>query len=144
MKKIFTLWALVAILTLGIAPFAHGGEPNREPSGPPTQLVPKETAPGPVPNPPVARQIQYPPGCSDHTTVVETLKQKFQEIPLIIGVTKKNYLFELFGSDLEDGTFSLVLTNTKGVACMVDSGTQLNFLLDMVPVRRAESQDFRP
>jgi hypothetical protein len=137
MKKLLGVFVLTAVLALGMSPFSYGGEPDRN-----LEAEPKVVAPGPAPNPPVSRQ--YPPGCSSHATVVELLKVKYREIPLIIGVTKKNYLFEVFGNSLEDGTFSVVLTNTEGISCIVDTGTQLNFVLKMVPAMSAEGQSYQP
>jgi len=137
-------WTILLAFALGMVfNGAVGAEQDRNVL-PQTETVdPKDHAPGPVPNPPVAAVQQYPPGCSSHAILAEGLKEKYHEIPLIIGVSKKNYLFELFGSSFEDGTFTIVLTNVEGVACLVDSGNQLNFLLNMVPTRRAESQLYK-
>lgn len=138
MRNFLVILSLTAFLCLGT--YSVYAEPERNIVSPPTQLLPKDSAPGAMPNPP---EIRYPSGCNTHEHIVNLLRVKYKEIPLIIGVSKKKYLFELFGTSFQDGNFSLVLTNTDGVACLVDSGTQLNFLMRMIS-NDPEEQTYTP
>ena len=58
--------------------------------------------------------------CAAHDKLADTLFNKFGEQKLGMGLAGKSAMVELFVST--KGTFTLVTTNTSGLACIVGAG----------------------
>ena len=58
--------------------------------------------------------------CATHEKLAGILNEKFGEQKLGMGLAGQTAMVELFVSD--KGTFTLVATNTSGVACIVGAG----------------------
>ncbi len=59
--------------------------------------------------------------CASHDTMAERLGARFAEAPASIGLASSGKLVELFTSE-DGGTWTLVLTEPKGVSCIVATG----------------------
>ena len=59
--------------------------------------------------------------CAPRQVVVERLEHRFAETVQMIGLGGGNRLLELYASP-DTGTWSIVITTTEGVACLVASG----------------------
>lgn len=59
--------------------------------------------------------------CGKHDTVVAFLITKYKEQRIGIGVVANRGVMELFVSK-PNGTWTVLLTNTKGVACIIAAG----------------------
>lgn len=68
-----------------------------------------------------ASQAQSPMPCGLHKDVVAALAGGFDERAEAMGVTSSGDLLEIFASD-EGETWTLVLTRTDGMSCLVFSG----------------------
>ncbi len=95
------LRAIVALLTaavvLGIVALAHAADAQSSPQG---------------------------LRCGSVKDITDGLAEKYHEMPQVRGVTRAGNLMVLFASG--DGTtWSLVGMNTRGVACLLDAGQQL-------------------
>jgi len=62
----------------------------------------------------------HPMLCGDHAEAVATLKTKYNEDILAMGVTKNGQLVELLTSP--SGSWTLVLVSPAGKACRLESG----------------------
>ncbi len=59
--------------------------------------------------------------CATHDRIVEHLATKFGEVVQSRAITQQGHMFEVFVSH-ETGTWSAVMTNPNGFACMVSAG----------------------
>ena len=59
--------------------------------------------------------------CADRDRVVERLASAYGESRQSIGLAPNNAVVEVFAS-LETGTWTITVTNTSGVTCLVASG----------------------
>lgn len=76
---------------------------------------PAAAAPAPEPAPAVGQS------CFPRALVAGRLAIAFRELPVSIGLTNDGTLVEVFASAA--GTFTIVETDPRGVACIVSSGT---------------------
>lgn len=59
--------------------------------------------------------------CGDRAKLAAALKNKYQEVPVALGVSQKNTeAFEIFAS--AKGTWSLVMTTSTGKTCIMAVG----------------------
>ena len=61
------------------------------------------------------------PQCDQRDTVIKLLEDKYKEAPVAIGVTNNGGLVEVLSND-GGGTWSIIVTNTDGVSCLVAAG----------------------
>lgn len=59
--------------------------------------------------------------CADRESVVQRLADGYGETRQSIGLAANNTFVEVFAS-LETGTWTIVVTNTAGISCLVASG----------------------
>lgn len=59
--------------------------------------------------------------CATHDTVVKRLADGYGETRQSIGLAPNNSVVEVFAS-LETGTWTITVTNTSGITCLVASG----------------------
>jgi hypothetical protein len=58
--------------------------------------------------------------CADRNNVVDTLDSQYKESPRAIGLVSKEAVLEIFVSD--SGTWTVVVTDPKGVSCVLAAG----------------------
>ena len=58
--------------------------------------------------------------CMPHADAVKTLKDKFQEIPVAMGMEQRGGVVEIFAS--KSGSWSFVITGPTGKSCMMING----------------------
>ena len=58
--------------------------------------------------------------CMDHKTLTSYLDKKFKEQPRAVGLIESRNLMEVFVS--QNGTWTIVMTSTQGVACIIAAG----------------------
>jgi hypothetical protein len=58
--------------------------------------------------------------CGDRAKLIAMLDSKYSETLANVGVTGQSQLVEVYVSD--KGTFTVVMTNNKGVACVIAAG----------------------
>jgi hypothetical protein len=59
--------------------------------------------------------------CASNDFVAADLKARFAETPVAVGLILDSKVMQVFASDI--GTWSVVLTDTRGIACIVAAGT---------------------
>lgn len=59
--------------------------------------------------------------CMKHDQLVDFLAERYGEHPLAMGFVSPQLMMEMFVS--EAGTWSVVLTNTQGIACINAAGS---------------------
>ena len=65
--------------------------------------------------------------CDQRDKVLGQLAQKYQEIPVAIGVTSTGGLVEVLATG-DGSTWTIIVTTTDGVSCLVAAGEGLRFL----------------
>ncbi len=70
--------------------------------------------------------------CAAHEQVVATLTQKYGETRQSFGLTATNQLVEMFASRAS-GTWTIIVTDTNGVACLIAAGDSFDRIADQVP-----------
>lgn len=68
---------------------------------------------------------QASPKCVHRADLVKYLHDKYQEVPIAIGMINEGLIMETFGSP--SGTWTIFLTNTENVSCMVADGVNWAF-----------------
>ena len=58
--------------------------------------------------------------CGDHDEIVKTLSAKYQENRRAMGIVSAQSVMEIFMSP--KGTWTMLVTNTKGASCIVAAG----------------------
>lgn len=58
--------------------------------------------------------------CKPAGTMKSTLENKFSEVRAATGVVNHNHVMELWAS--KTGSWSVLITNTNGITCMIASG----------------------
>ncbi len=59
--------------------------------------------------------------CGDRTKLIEKLEAKYKEVPVGLGLSQNNKAaFEVYAS--ESGTWTVVMTMTNGLACVMAAG----------------------
>lgn len=59
--------------------------------------------------------------CAKHETVASRLNSAFGETRQLVGYTKYNHAVEIYASK-ESGTWTMTVTKTGGLTCLVSSG----------------------
>jgi hypothetical protein len=77
---------------------------------------------------------QPQPTCAQHSVVVERLQSRFGEVRQSIGLGQNNSVVEMFASTAT-GTWTIVVTNPRGVACLVASGESWEALNEPQPAK---------
>ena len=60
------------------------------------------------------------PQCGDHDKIVDVLGHKYKETRRIMGVVNSTAVMEMFMS--AQGTWTMVITDTRGTACIAAAG----------------------
>lgn len=81
---------------------------------------------------PAATSAQTPAACATRDAVVHKLTADFGETRQSIGLGHNNTLVEIFASP-ESGTWSIVVTTTQGVTCLVASGRAFETVAEALP-----------
>ena len=76
----------------------------------------------------VATAVSANPSCAPRETIVSRLQDVYSEIPVVRGLQTEQVMMEVWASP-ETGTFTVLLTNSSGVSCVVAAGT--DFLVDL-------------
>lgn len=76
--------------------------------------------------------------CGPRTTVVEKLAQKYGETRQSMGLAANNAVVEVFASD-ETGTWTITVTGTNGLTCLVASGQAYEQLAEALPAAGTDS-----
>ncbi|WP_245584667.1 hypothetical protein [Salipiger mucosus] len=71
--------------------------------------------------------------CAARDQVVMRLAEKYGETRQSIGLGNNNALMEVFASD-ETGTWTITVTTTGGVTCLVASGKAFETLAEALPI----------
>lgn len=71
--------------------------------------------------------------CAPRDVVVERLASHYGETRQSIGLGQNNAIIEVFAS-LETGTWTITVTATSGVTCLVASGQAFETLAESLPV----------
>lgn len=61
------------------------------------------------------------PQCDNRDKVLSLLSEKYKESPVAIGVTNNGGLVEVLSTN-EGTTWSIIVTNTEGLSCLVAAG----------------------
>lgn len=73
--------------------------------------------------------------CADRDTVVDRLANSYGETRQSIGLAPNNSVVEVFASS-ETGTWTITVTNPRGVTCLVASGSAFEaFEEDLTPAK---------
>ena len=68
----------------------------------------------------IAVPVQAAAPCGAHDAIANSLTTKFKEARRIMGVVNAKAVMEIFMSP--QGTWTVVVTDTKGVACIIATG----------------------
>lgn len=71
------------------------------------------------------------PACTARKDVVEHLRQKYKEVPAVMGIANGGQLVEFLASP--EGSWTLIVTYPNGTSCMVGAGKHYEIL--PVPVK---------
>ena len=71
------------------------------------------------------------PVCGDRANLIKQLVGKYQEYPVGRGVNTKGYMVELFTG--ENGTWTIMVSQVNGYACLVNAGEGWRDLPRQVP-----------
>jgi hypothetical protein len=69
---------------------------------------------------PVPAAMAQDTPCAERHNVVDTLDSQYKESPRAIGLVSKEAVLEVFVS--ESGTWTVVVTDPKGVSCVLAAG----------------------
>jgi hypothetical protein len=58
--------------------------------------------------------------CGNHDNIAKSLTDKFKEARRVMGVVNPEAVMEIFTSS--QGTWTVLVTNTKGVSCIIAAG----------------------
>ena len=91
----------------------------------------------------VAAALAAPAGaenqaCAPREKVVERLADKYGETRVSMGLGSNNAVMEMFASD-ETGTWTITVTMTNGMTCLVASGQAFEALAEMLPPRGSDA-----
>lgn len=68
----------------------------------------------------IAGEAEAAPQCGDHDKIVDVLANKFKETRHVMGVVNSRAVMEIFLAP--QGTWTMVITDTKGISCIAASG----------------------
>lgn len=86
---------------------------------------------------PVAQAEARPNNCAPRDTVIERLAAKYGETRKSIGLGNNNAVMEVFAS-AATGTWTVTITTTGGLTCLVASGQAFEELADALPPQGQE------
>lgn len=70
---------------------------------------------------PMSAQAAQHAVCGDRAKLIEGLKKRYKEVPVALGISQRNTeAIEIFAS--EAGTWTVVMTMSSGVACVMAAG----------------------
>ena len=62
-----------------------------------------------------------PAKCGDRAKLIQALKDRYKEVPVALGLSQKSTeAFEIYAS--EAGTWTVIMTMSNGVACVMAAG----------------------
>ena len=67
---------------------------------------------------PASAQAVIP--CGQRADIIQKLNEKYSESPVSIGLTNAGSVLEIFAS--KDRTFSVIVTQPNGIACLIATG----------------------
>jgi hypothetical protein len=70
----------------------------------------------------IAGKAEAAPQCGNHDKIVEVLGDKFKETRRVMGVVNSTAVMEIFMSP--QGTWTMVITDTRGISCITASGEE--------------------
>ena len=70
----------------------------------------------------IAGKAEAAPPCASHDKVVDFLGNKFKESRRVMGVVNSTAAMEIFMS--QQGTWTIVITNTSGTSCITAAGEE--------------------
>ncbi len=70
--------------------------------------------------------------CADREIIVSQLAEKYGETRQSIGLGDNNSVIEVFASD-ETGTWTITITLTSGLTCLIASGEAFEHLAESLP-----------
>lgn len=76
--------------------------------------------------------------CGPRTAVIEKLAEAYGETRRSIGLAANNAVVELFASD-ETGTWTITVTGTNGLTCLVASGQAYEAVAEALPAAGTDS-----
>lgn len=83
------------------------------------------------PHPGNAQNLQH---CAPRAQVVERLADKYGETRQSMGLGSNNAVMEVF-ANLGSGSFTITVTMTNGITCLVASGQAFEALAEVLPPR---------
>ncbi|WP_372833383.1 hypothetical protein [Puniceibacterium confluentis] len=81
---------------------------------------------------PAGPAVSQPANCAPRANVVDRLASKFGETRQSMGLGTNNSVIEVFASD-ETGTWTITVTRTDGISCLVASGQAFEAFADALP-----------
>lgn len=75
--------------------------------------------------------------CDAHSTMVEKLEGNYQEVQAGLGLATNGALVQLYVS--ESGSWTMLLTNARGVACLIAAGHNWEIVKPDYPADRPET-----
>jgi len=69
--------------------------------------------------------------CGERVDIIDTLKTRYQEAPISMGLAGNGGVVEVFAS--QKGSWTIVVTQPTGVTCVVSAGESWENLKGMVP-----------
>lgn len=76
--------------------------------------------------------------CGQRTAIVEKLAEKYGETRQSMGLAANNAVIEVFASDAT-GTWTITVTGTNGLTCLVASGQAYEQLAEALPAAGIDS-----
>ncbi|MDO6584405.1 hypothetical protein Q4543_02640 [Salipiger sp. 1_MG-2023] len=76
-------------------------------------------------------RARQPNACAPRQQVVEKLAQKYGETQRSIGLGSNNAVMEVFASE-QTGTWTITVTTTAGMTCLVASGQAFETMAEML------------
>jgi len=77
---------------------------------------------------------QQQPACADRQVVVERLQSRYGEVRQSIGLGQNNSVVEMFASPTT-GTWTIVVTTSAGISCLVASGESWERVAEQLPAQ---------
>ncbi len=77
---------------------------------------------------------QNPRNCGAREAVVAQLAEGYGEVRQSMGIGANNAVVEVFASD-ETGTWTITVTQTSGMTCLVASGQAFEELAEALPIK---------
>ena len=76
--------------------------------------------------------------CGPRTAIIEKLAERYGETRQSMGLAANNAVVEVFASD-DTGTWTIVVTGTNGLTCLVASGQAYEQLAEALPAAGTDS-----